>query len=136
MENGILKVANKEYNLIKKGRDQAEQAIQLGVWINTYGLPAAMNITDEEGNVETDNILLLIGKILEQLNADALLSLYALVIGCTNRVADKHFDIGDLMDSLSYVYENQIGFRRLVSRFFSQVNSEENTETESSTTSE
>lgn len=135
MENTVstLEVAGKSFDLVKTGRDQAEQVIQLGKWVNTYGVPALQGMMNDEGEISFSSAFDLLGDVLETLTADALVDLYVLVLGCSKQFANKHFDIGTLIEALALVYESQPSIGRVLSRFFSLVSSEESTEEPSTT---
>jgi hypothetical protein len=135
MEDNVstLEVAGKSFDLVKTGRDQAEQVIQLGKWVNTYGVPALQGMMNDEGEISFSSAFDLLGDVLETLTADALVDLYVLVLGCSKQFANKHFDIGTLIEALALVYESQPSIGRVLSRFFSLVSSEESTEEPSTT---
>jgi len=135
MEDNVstLEVAGKSFDLVKTGRGQAEQVIQLGKWVNTYGVPALQGMMNDEGEISFSSAFDLLGDVLETLTADALVDLYMLVLGCSKQFANKHFDIGTLIEALALVYESQPSIGRVLSRFFSLVSSEESTEEPSTT---
>jgi len=128
-------VAEKEFELVKTGREQAEQVIQLGKWINEYGVPALQRMTNEEGEITFAGGFDLLSSILQSLTVDALIDLYILIFGCNKKFADQHFDIGTLIEALTVVYNAQPSIGKVISRFFSQATSENVTE-EPSMTSE
>ena len=130
-----FEVGGQEFQLVKTGRDQAEQVVQIGQWLSLYGLAALQELADEEGNIQIDNGVEMIGTILGQLTADALIDLFSLIIGCPKSFAEKHFDIAILIDAVMFVYESQSSFQRVISRFFSQTTSTNDSE-ESSMKSE
>lgn len=132
-KSAVIEVGGKEFELVKTGREQAEQVIQLGKWINTYGLPAISQLTNEEGEITFSGGFELLGDIIDVLTADALIDLFVVVIGCPKNFANKHFDVSVLIDAIAMVYEKQPSIGRVLSRFFSPVSSEEST-TEPSTT--
>ena len=129
----ILEVSGKSFDLVKTGRDQAEQVIQLGKWVNTYGVPALQGMMDDEGEISFSSGFDLLGDVLQTLTADALIDLYVLILGCSKQFANKHFDIGTLIEALALVYDAQPSIGRVLSRFFSLVSSEETTEEPSTT---
>ena len=131
----VIEVGGQEFELVKTGRNQAEQVVQIGQWLSLYGLAALKELADEEGNIHIEDGIVMIGTILEQLSADALIDLFSLIIGCPKSFAEKHFDIGILLDAVMTVYESQAAFQRVISRFFSQTTSTNNSE-ESSMKSE
>ena len=61
----------------------------------------------------------MIGVILEQLDADALIELFSLLFGCGIEVARDGFDIAILIDGAFAVYENSPALKRVLNRFFS-----------------
>jgi len=126
-------VGGKEFTLVKVGREQAEQVIQLGKWVNTHGVPAIAQVMNEEGEISFDNGLDLLGDIIEVLTADALIDLFVVILGCSKTFANKHFDIAVLIEAVMLVYENQPSLGRVLGRFFSQASSEESTEEPSTT---
>ena len=132
-KSAVIEVGGKEFELVKTGREQAEQVIQLGKWINTYGLPAISQLTNEEGEITFSGGFELLGDIIDVLTADALIDLFVVVIGCPKNFANKHFDVSVLIDAIAMVYEKQPSIGRVLSRFFSPVSSEESI-TEPSTT--
>lgn len=129
-------VDGKEYELIKKGRAQADQVIDLGKWISAYGLPAASLLFDDQGNISFENGFDLISKVINVLDSDALIGLFSVIVGCSKKVSEKAFDAADLIDYTIYVYENQPSLKRVISRFFSEDSSDQDMESESSMTSE
>lgn len=130
-----IEVGGQEFQLVKTGRNQAEQVVLIGKWLSQYGLAALNELADEEGNIVIEGGIEMIGTIIEQLSADALIDLFSLIIGCPKSFAEKHFDIAILIDALMTVYESQASFQRVISRFFSPTTSTSDTE-ESSTKSE
>ena len=128
----VIEVGGQEFELVKTGRNQAEQVVQIGQWLSLYGLAALKELADEEGNIHIEDGIVMIGTILEQLSADALIDLFSLIIGCPKSFAEKHFDVGILLDAVMTVYESQAAFQRVISRFFSQTTSTNDSE-ESST---
>jgi len=101
-----------EYDLVKKGRAQAEQVGLLSKWLSVYG--GAIKV---DGALE--NGLDLVKAITGALSADALLALFVVVTGCTPAEAEEHFDVGILLDSVIIIYENQEHIKKVLSRFFS-----------------
>jgi len=130
-----LEVAGKTFELVKVGREQAEQVIQLGKWINEYGIPALSGMMNEEGEISFVSGIDLLGDVIEKLTVDAIIDLFVLVFGCSKTFANKNFDIGVLVEGLTLVYEAQPSIGKVISRFFSAATSVENTE-EPSTMSE
>ncbi len=130
-----IEVADRIFELVKSGREQAEQVVSLGKWMNQYGLPALEGMMNEEGEIIFEGGLDLLQEIIGGLTADALIDLYIVVLGCSKKFADEHFDIATLIDAIVEVYEAQPSLGRVLSRFFSQTTSIEDSD-ESSTTSE
>lgn len=130
IENGVVTLAGKTYPLLKKGREQAAQVIDLGRWINQYGIPAAMSLANDKGELAFNDGLDMLGKIVNVVSVDALLSLFTTIVGCSDKVTEEYFDIGILVDSISYVYENQPVVTRLIKRFFSGASSAADTVSE------
>ena len=130
-----IEVADRTFELVKSGREQAEQVVSLGKWMNQYGLPALEGMMNEEGEIVFAGGLDLLQEIIGGLTADALIDLYIVVLGCSKKFANEHFDIATLIDAIVEVYEAQPSLGRVLSRFFSQTTSIEDSD-ESSTTSE
>jgi hypothetical protein len=133
--SSTITVEDKTFELVKSGREQAEQVVSLGKWMNQYGLPALEGMMNEEGEVEFAGGLDLLQEIIGSLTADALIDLYIVVLGCSKKFADKNFDIAVLIDAVVEVYEAQPSIGKVLSRFFSQTTSVESSD-EPSTTSE
>lgn len=130
-----ITVDGSTFELVKSGREQAEQVVSLGKWMNQYGLPALEGMMNEEGEVEFSGGLDLLQEIIGSLTADALIDLYIVVLGCSKKFANENFDIATLVDAVVEVYEAQPSIGKVLSRFFSQTTSVESSD-ESSTTSE
>ena len=130
-----VEVADKTFELVKTGREQAEQVVALGKWVNQYGLPALEGMMNEEGEVTFEGGLDLLQGIIGSLTADALIDLFVVILGCSKKFANENFDIAILIDAVFEVYDAQPSLGRVLSRFFSQTTSTENTE-EPSTISE
>jgi hypothetical protein len=81
---------------------------------------------DRAGGIEV------IGVILEQLDADALIELFSLLFGCGIEVAREEFDVAILVDGAFAMYENSPAIKRVLNRFFSS-SSSTSTPTEQST---
>jgi hypothetical protein len=134
-EKSVIEVAGKKFDVVKKGREQAVQVIDIAKWLKTYGIDSLDELANEEGEVQIDSGVDFISQVIESLSADALIDLYTILLGTSKKFADENFDIAVLVEAGIMVYENQPSFRRLIERFFSTSTSEETTE-ESSTTSE
>ncbi len=130
-----VEVAGRTFELVKTGRGQAEQVVALGKWVNQYGLPALEGMMNEEGEVTFEGGLDLLQGIIGSLTADALLDLFVVILGCSKKFANENFDIAILIDAVFEVYDAQPSLGKVLSRFFSQTTSTENSE-EPSTISE
>jgi hypothetical protein len=131
LDEHIVEVGGKEYELVKRGYDQAAQVIQVGKWLTEYGMPVISTLdVEEEGE---RSYLDMFAKLFENLEPEALLSLFSVVIGCTQKVSKEYFDIGILIESITILWDNQPGIRSVVQRFFSSQSSEKEEEEESST---
>ena len=130
-----VEVADKTFELVKTGREQAEQVVALGKWVNQYGLPALEGMMNEEGEVTFEGGLDLLQGIIGSLTADALIDLFVVILGCSKKFANENFDIAILIDAVFEVYDAQPSLGKVLSRFFSQTTSTENSE-EPSTISE
>lgn len=130
-----VEVAGRTFELVKTGRGQAEQVVALGKWVNQYGLPALEGMMNEEGEVTFEGGLDLLQGIIGSLTADALLDLFVVILGCSKKFANENFDIALLIDAVFEVYDAQPSLGKVLSRFFSQTTSTENSE-EPSTISE
>ena len=107
------------YELVKSGKAQADQVIAFTQWLSKYALPIFQKFSNPKADLGELSYLDLFSLILNDLNSEALVSLFAVLVGCSQKVAEKHFDIGILVDAASIVWENQPGLQRLVNRFFS-----------------
>lgn len=134
-EKGKVVVAGEEFNVIKTGRDQASQVLAIAKWIKDHGADSLGSMANEEGEIKTEGGASFISNLVEGLTVDALIELYVIVLGCSKKFANEHFDIAVLIESLVLIYEEQPSFRRLFERFFSTSTLESDTE-ESSTKSE
>ncbi len=133
--SSTITVADRTFELVKSGREQAEQVVSLGKWMNQYGLPALEGMMNEEGEIEFSGGLDLLQEIVGSLTADALIDLYVVVLGCSKKFANENFDIAVLIDAVVEVYEAQPSIGKVLSRFFSQTTSVVSSD-ESSTISE
>lgn len=124
----IITVAEKEFNLLRTGRDQAEQVIHIGKWLSQYGLPALQTLADDEGTIQVNSGFELLGAIVDNLSVDALIDLFTLIIGCSTKFANENFDIAILIDAATIMYESQPSFQKVISRFFSPTTSTNDTE--------
>lgn len=126
-------VGGQEYRVIKTGRAQAEQVAGLAKWISKHGTRAFrnMNINPQDQGSGLQIVLMFI----ESLDADALVDLFTVMVGCPKEVSEVYFDIADLVDVVINVYERNNSLKKLIDRFFSSASST-NTTQEPSTTSE
>lgn len=124
-------LGTKEYMLFKVGRGQAEQVVSLTKWLAKYGGEFFEAAQDENGNVAFNNIADIFIKVSTVLTVDALVDLYRLIIGCTPKEADEYFDIAQLIDVATSLFEEQPSFKRVIERFFSPKQSIEGTESNS-----
>lgn len=112
-------VGDKEYDLDKTGRSQAEQISNIIGWLSQYGNNISEEITDEEGNISLSRnpfeVLAMMNKIL---STDAMIELFVVVIGCTEEEAEEHFDIITLIDGVQAVLQQE-RYRKVITRFFS-----------------
>jgi hypothetical protein len=122
---GIVEVGGSKYAVVKTGRAQAEQVLQLTRWIANHGIRAVKSIQAEGKKFDASNSMEFISSLLEAMTVDALIDLFIVMIGCSREDAEVYFDIGVLIDVLVEVYEKQPAVRRLVERFFSTPASEE-----------
>lgn len=120
MSNTTFVIAEKEYNVVKKGVAQAEQVTRLGAWLAQYGMQAYRAVNASDDNKQGIEI---VGVILQQFTPGALIELFSLVFGCTTETAEAEFDIAMLVDGCASIYENSASIKRLVARFFSGKNS-------------
>lgn len=119
-----VKVGDKDYAVIKTGRAQAEQALRITRWITKYGLPAVAGAA-KDGEVKAESTMAFLGVITESLTADAVIDLFAALVGCSREESEAHFDIGTLIDVAVEVYNRQPSIRRVLDRFFSTQGLEE-----------
>lgn len=129
-------VAGKEFELVKTGREQAEQVIQLGKWINEHGVPALQSMMNEDGEITFENGFVLLSDVLDKVTVDALIDLFSLALGCSKGFANKNFDVAILIDAIQQIYDSQPSIGKVISRFFSQDISEDITEEPSMTSEE
>jgi hypothetical protein len=122
-EKNIVVVNEKEYQVIKTGRAQAEQVVQLTRWISKHGVKAIKSMQSADGSVTFGDNTELLGKVADALTTDALIDLFQLLIGCSKEDAELFFDISVLVDVAVEVYNRQTAVRKLVGRFFSGINS-------------
>jgi len=112
-------VGDKEYNLIKTGVAQAKQVSDLLNWIGDYGdRLAGVLVTDDTNPASalgsTWALIAAIGKVSSQ---EALLDLFVVVIGCSDKEAEKFFSIGTLVDGAQALL-SQEEYAKVLNRFF------------------
>jgi hypothetical protein len=120
MTETLFVIGEQEYNVVKKGLAQATQVSQLGGWLAKYGTQAyraVQSSSDNAGGIEV------LGVILGQLDADALIELFSLLFGCGIEVAREEFDVAVLVDGCFALYENSPAIKRVLNRFFSSSSS-------------
>lgn len=115
----VIVLGKKEFHVVKKGRAQAEQAVQFSKWLSEYGLPMFEELATPDGSIPSLDVRELLRAILGSLSADALIDLFVVVVGCSKKEANEHFDLELLVDAAEATWESQPGLRRLVERFFS-----------------
>jgi hypothetical protein len=135
----FVEVGGKQYRVIKTGRAQAEQALGLVRWISKHGAKAMQSITPTDGaekKVGAAGGIEFLAKFIDALDADALIDLFTVLVGCPPEDSEVYFDIAILVDLVMETYNHQQSLRRLIDRFFSSGNSIVASEAVSSTTSE
>lgn len=118
-------VGEKEYQIVKTGRAQAEQVLGITRWIAQHGVPVINGLRNEQDEIVVDesswlNIFI---QILEKLTPDALLDLFQVLVGCSKEDTELYFDVATLIEVALTVYNEQPSVRRLVERFFSESSS-------------
>jgi hypothetical protein len=134
--NGFNIIVNGEaYPLITSGRKQAIQVQGITRWASVYGASILSDL-QAQGEEDAEQGLDFLVKLLGHLSADAMIDLFQAISGCTQEEAELYFDAAVLIDAGIVVYENHPTVRRLLDRFFSTSDSEQEGQPESSTTSE
>ena len=114
-------VDGKEYILFKTGADQAQQVSDLLNWVGDYGDKLAdVLVSSEEDGVAvnvTENLWSLVAAIGKVASKEALIDLFVVVIGCSRKVADKHFSIVALVDGVQVLF-SQEDYVKVLNRFF------------------
>lgn len=129
----VVIVGEKKYKVIKTGRAQAEQVLEIGRWLSKYGVSAVEELKKKnDGKLEFEGGIEFLSAIVDVLTADALLDLFQALVGCTKEEAEEYFDISILVDVVVAIFQTNNSIRRLLERFFSTPNSSPTTE-ESST---
>lgn len=114
-----IEVGEKTYDLNKKGRSQAEQISNLIRWLSKYGTDIAEEITNEDGDVSVPGNTQEIFSVLNGVvSADALIDLFVVVVGCSEKEADEHFDIIYLIDGVQALLMQE-RYIKVINRFFS-----------------
>ena len=91
----VVTVGGKTYELVKRGKEQADQVIRFTQWLSQYALPIFQKFSNPDANMTSDMSYIDIFKIvLTELNAEALVSLFGVLVGCTHKIAEDEFDIG------------------------------------------
>jgi dihydroorotase len=111
----VFSIAGKDYDVLKKGRPQANQVAELGRWMATHGVKAykAVEEDDSSGGLE------MVASVLASLSADALIELFIVVFGTTNKVADEEFDAALLLEGALALYNESPTIKAVIERFFS-----------------
>ena len=120
MTETVFEIGGQSYSVVKKGIAQATQVSLLGGWLAKYGTSAYRAV---QGSDKNANGLEIVGVIMEQLDADALIELFSLLFGCGIEVAREEFDIAILIDGCFSLYENSPAIKRVLNRFFSSSSS-------------
>jgi hypothetical protein len=107
----------KEYNLIKVGRPQAQQVIDLARWLSKYGSRIFNEVQSDTGQIKVSELVTKFGAILD---VDALIEGFIMVTGCTEEEANLEFDIGVFVEAVLEIIENNQSFRKVIERFFSE----------------
>lgn len=131
----VIEVGGKEYQVLKTGRAQAQQVLDLTKWIAKHGVPALEAMSEDGEDIQSENALVFVSALVEHLTVDALIDLFVVMVGCSYEDAEVYFDIATLIDVVIEVYNRQPSLRRLIERFFSEPDIVE-TQEELSTTSE
>jgi len=127
-------VGEKQYAVIKTGRAQARQVLQLTRWIGKHGSKAFGAFrNDDEFKIDNATGLDFIQRFAEALDEDALIDLFQLLVGCSMEEAETYFDVATLIEVVIAVYNGQPAVGRLIDRFFSPSNSNNSTDAPSTT---
>jgi hypothetical protein len=127
-EGTIVEIGGKQFQPAKKGREQADQVVVAAQWLGTYGSKILAEVSDEDGQIQIGDVWELIDSISKAVTTDALIDLFVVVYGCPKSFANKHFDIGYLVEGLMILWDESPGIRQLVQRFFSSPDSTDTTE--------
>ncbi len=125
MEGSVFEIDGKNYNVVKRGREQARQVTLIGSWLVKHGAPTVRAIQGAEGLEDMSGIEV-IGQALSTLSEDSLIDLFQVVFGCDKKVAEESFDIALLIDGAMAMYNGHPAIQKLVNRFFSGSTSTQN----------
>lgn len=114
-----IEINGKKFELIKKGYAQALQLHQMGVWLSRYG-NELLDVFSERPAEEMNSIqgLSFIGRLIGGISPEAMVELFAILLGCSKEFAEEEFDILVLVEAAITVYKEHPTFRRLIDRFF------------------
>lgn len=124
----FVEVGGKQYRVIKAGRAQAEQVLGLTRWISKHGSKAMKSVNSGDKEKTASGGIEFLTRFIDALDADALIDLFTVLVGCPPEDSEVYFDVAILVDVVIEVYNRNTSLRRLVDRFFSSGNSEEPTE--------
>jgi hypothetical protein len=127
-DKGRLRLGEKDYYLITRGIKQARQITELTNWLANFGVPVYEGMADKDGNIPQMSTAMFLLKAFQYLDEESLIGLYVLFVGCPKKTAEEHFDFGDLIEVIEFVWDNQPGIKRIVNRFFSTSQPSEVTE--------
>ena len=119
-EKLVVVLGDVEYPMIKVGRAQAQQIVDISRWLGRYGAKVFESSSDEKGNVSFGNISDILTKVTDVLSADALIELFQVATGCSVSEAETYFDVGILVDTVVTMFDKNPAFRRVLDRFFSK----------------
>lgn len=114
-KSNLFVIEGQEFNVVKRGRAQAEQVAMLGLWLSKHG-KSIFDVVNASGS---DSGIAIFMGVIEALTPDALIDLFVVEFGCSEEFADEYFDIALLIDGAVALYDNSDTVRNLVSRFFS-----------------
>lgn len=113
----IFDTTEKEYGLVKRGREQASQIVRLSTWLSKYGSKVMEKLyrEDEKKNPTTNELILNMVGVLDEA---ALLDAFTLITGCTKKEADEEFDIAVLIEAAIETFNQNESFTKVLNRFF------------------
>lgn len=120
-----IEVGGEMYSVVKTGRAQARQVIQLTQWASKHGYRAARSV--QQGSTSMTGLEFIV-RMVEELDEGALVDLFTAIVGCDPAVSEVHFDIATLIETAVAIYNGQPAIQRLIDRFFSTPNSSGSTE--------